>query len=353
MAFIRISCGCGRVMKVDTVHAGKKVKCPECGSLAVIPGEGRETTSGPIVAPGATSSGKSRVAPPPETTDAGDPGAGEGGGGDWPPAAPAAKSAGTPSGKSKTSTPSGKSLTATASGKSAAAPAAAKDAAEPAAAKAGGTVYDLLGAILGLALVGLVFIPWVELRDRKDTNLYRATGFQIMTNADSERKTTVIQTQFFDKPDVLAALKITREAAVEGLTGKYFDAAWVPFLVYGYLGLAGLTAVLGLVNKFTGAIGGKPVGIAMTLAGLVCMGALAVVMFVANKPPAELGTAFAESFKYKGIIPSFAVLGLAFVLFGFGVIYALTGGASGGRKPLPKRPSIGGTATSSTFEMPE
>lgn len=48
---ITFSCGCGKVLRVPDAHAGKKAKCPGCGSLTSIPMPATEEEAIPEVEP--------------------------------------------------------------------------------------------------------------------------------------------------------------------------------------------------------------------------------------------------------------------------------------------------------------
>ena len=41
---ISLKCSCGKTLKVDDKHRGKKAKCPECGAVLLV--EGRLLESG-------------------------------------------------------------------------------------------------------------------------------------------------------------------------------------------------------------------------------------------------------------------------------------------------------------------
>jgi hypothetical protein len=124
-------------------------------------------------------------------------------------------------------------------------------------------------------------------------------------------------------------------------------------LLMGYLGVTGLTLLVCLLNWLTGAVGPRASGGLMTLGGLGAMGIIAAVVFALNRLPSELGENFVRAYAYKGQIPAFATMGLAFVLFGFGIIYFLTGGAPAKGRPAPRRAMIGGGPAPTSFEMPD
>lgn len=209
---------------------------------------------------------------------------------------------------------------------------------------------------IGLLMVGLLFAPWMKLRQvgGKEAALLTATGVDLLKGGapDDPRAEEAVFVPLETKPAKRLEVEVPAGVDVRAVfQGRMLDAEWTKFAMMAYAGAVGLVTLWGVL-AFLGigpdVLVSRAFGAAMMLGGAAAMAVPILVLFVENKIPSELG-GMANHVKWRFTVPGAFGAVMGFVWVGMGSVYALAGGLASGAGKAAKakaaaRSLVGGKA---------